>query len=583
MTLLRILSKVALWCAASLSTLGATYYTAPDGNDSNPGTEARPWRTIQKSVSVAVAGDTAVIKEGTYAERITSVRGGTSESKRITFIGLGNVTSRGWVLQHPYITLKNLRVAQWSGPSILDGHIRFGENADFAVVDGCTCRGDLQKTSADLIFTSSDNSLNSATGGFIAAGFAPGQTLFVGPATNSLSISNANRGTHIIRSVTDNKITVDHSLIDQGPLHIYLSASYCYSLLFHDRSEGILIANSTFGNLGFECWWIGGNGHRFRNNIVEQVNGWDLVRYTGSNHVFEANWFRNSPLVVYQVSPDFSENWPSRYSNIYFVSNFVENVVAVISSQKLNSTDSGTLSYARNVFIDTGRFTGVWPNTTFRNNTFLRVASKSVPVIAIARHALSFAANLGATNALIANNIFVQCGEVQRPWTEPTMGWYEVSGPTDTILVGGNFVSGGPPNYGAKTGWPETNPSLNGGDPGFLDIANPLGPDGIPWTSDDGLQLRPQSKLIGNGAGGDTPGAYAPPLVPPNLSISPESGGRIRISWPQSANGSSWTLRYSISVQGNWEPVPDPSTATNGLFQYVTAPGQHQSFFRLSQ
>jgi parallel beta-helix repeat protein len=51
---------------------GATYYVAPDGNDYGPGTESQPLRTIAKSVSRLRAGDTLLIKQGTYAESINS-------------------------------------------------------------------------------------------------------------------------------------------------------------------------------------------------------------------------------------------------------------------------------------------------------------------------------------------------------------------------------------------------------------------------------------------------------------------------------------------------------------------------------
>lgn len=49
---------------------GVTYYVAPTGNDTNPGTEARPWKTIQKAADTMTAGDTVYIKAGTYHERI---------------------------------------------------------------------------------------------------------------------------------------------------------------------------------------------------------------------------------------------------------------------------------------------------------------------------------------------------------------------------------------------------------------------------------------------------------------------------------------------------------------------------------
>ena len=51
------------------STLNSTYYVDGDpGNDANPGTGARPFRTIQKCLDVVRAGDTCLIVAGTYNE-----------------------------------------------------------------------------------------------------------------------------------------------------------------------------------------------------------------------------------------------------------------------------------------------------------------------------------------------------------------------------------------------------------------------------------------------------------------------------------------------------------------------------------
>lgn len=49
-----------------LSANAATYYVATTGSDSNAGTEALPWKTIQKAADTMVAGDTVLIKEGVY-------------------------------------------------------------------------------------------------------------------------------------------------------------------------------------------------------------------------------------------------------------------------------------------------------------------------------------------------------------------------------------------------------------------------------------------------------------------------------------------------------------------------------------
>jgi hypothetical protein len=38
------------------SVVAKTYYVAPDGDDSDPGTESHPWRTIGKAARTVVAG-----------------------------------------------------------------------------------------------------------------------------------------------------------------------------------------------------------------------------------------------------------------------------------------------------------------------------------------------------------------------------------------------------------------------------------------------------------------------------------------------------------------------------------------------
>lgn len=50
----------------------------PSASDSNNGSESSPWKTIQHAVDIAVAGDTALVKEGIYNEAIEMVRSGTS-------------------------------------------------------------------------------------------------------------------------------------------------------------------------------------------------------------------------------------------------------------------------------------------------------------------------------------------------------------------------------------------------------------------------------------------------------------------------------------------------------------------------
>ncbi|MBM4082811.1 MAG: DUF1565 domain-containing protein, partial [Planctomycetes bacterium] len=63
--------------AAASPAKGSYYVDALRGNDTNPGTLAAPWRTIQKAADTMKAGDTAFIRAGTYRETVTPQSGQT--------------------------------------------------------------------------------------------------------------------------------------------------------------------------------------------------------------------------------------------------------------------------------------------------------------------------------------------------------------------------------------------------------------------------------------------------------------------------------------------------------------------------
>ncbi len=78
-----VLLLVALGFPATLG--GETYHVWPSGDDDNPGTLEKPWKTIRKANQTLIAGDTAEIHPGTYADQIRPANSGTSDQKRITY------------------------------------------------------------------------------------------------------------------------------------------------------------------------------------------------------------------------------------------------------------------------------------------------------------------------------------------------------------------------------------------------------------------------------------------------------------------------------------------------------------------
>ena len=72
-------TPVPLDLADRCPTPGAcTLYVATSGSNSNPGTQSKPFLTISKAASVAVAGSVICVGAGTYNEQVTSNTNGTA-------------------------------------------------------------------------------------------------------------------------------------------------------------------------------------------------------------------------------------------------------------------------------------------------------------------------------------------------------------------------------------------------------------------------------------------------------------------------------------------------------------------------
>jgi len=51
----------------SVSAFAGTFYVAPTGHDSDPGSSTKPWKTLQHAVDMISLGDTILVETGTYA------------------------------------------------------------------------------------------------------------------------------------------------------------------------------------------------------------------------------------------------------------------------------------------------------------------------------------------------------------------------------------------------------------------------------------------------------------------------------------------------------------------------------------
>lgn len=106
---------------------GSTYYVATTGNNAWAGTIGSPWRTIDHAVDSVIAGDTIIVRGGTYNEQVTFGVSGTA----------GNIiTLRNYTGETPIIDGTGLAITD-------DGLIEIEDHA-YITIDGFTITNGMQ-------------------------------------------------------------------------------------------------------------------------------------------------------------------------------------------------------------------------------------------------------------------------------------------------------------------------------------------------------------------------------------------------------------------------------------------------------
>ena len=101
-----LLLPVALLSGAE----GAIYRVSTSGSNNNPGTEAAPWRTIQKAADSMIAGDTVVVEAGNYPELVVSKANGTAKAPIIFQAAWTNAVVSGFSLGHAFQVINGFTI-----------------------------------------------------------------------------------------------------------------------------------------------------------------------------------------------------------------------------------------------------------------------------------------------------------------------------------------------------------------------------------------------------------------------------------------------------------------------------------------
>ena len=76
---------IAVIGSSGLNASGRDIHVSITGSDSGPGSQTRPYLTIDKAASVAQPGDTVIVHGGTYRQWVKPPRGGSGEDRRIVY------------------------------------------------------------------------------------------------------------------------------------------------------------------------------------------------------------------------------------------------------------------------------------------------------------------------------------------------------------------------------------------------------------------------------------------------------------------------------------------------------------------
>lgn len=458
----RCISIALLGCflAAQLSA-GVQYYVSPTGNNVSDGSIFTPWLTIQHAADIAGPGDTVIVLDGWYRERVRSKTNGVAGNP-VTFRAQNRYGARVWGFQF---------------------------NHSYHIVDG---------------FASSLSGID------------------VGQIPNNEGVFQVWRPSTNISVI--NSYVHDFALYDlqTDPNQVYAFKvdAQVVEPTYNVTPGNLLWSNNIVTNLSFCMVGIYGYNVLSISNKYAMSNERDVFKLFGNGVTLRGEYITNlNESVIIHDHTDFvqtnGDDGPTAWAtNIVIEGCYVVNSATQIGQLEQKGAMIGGWKFRNNIFARCGLSCNVdIVDCEWEGNTFYRCTTNTSGPILLNNNVKG-----QATNAKVRNNLFIECG------SDPSnnqFGWYAFEnndgGWQSTVTANYNMVAG--TGGGAKRSdlFTEAN-GINGGNVMFVDAANnnfalqqtsPARATGIyiPGSVDFFGRLRPNPPSMGAiefGASGNT-------------------------------------------------------------------------------
>jgi hypothetical protein len=537
----------------------SVYFVSTAGNDSNPGTELQPWRSIRESFNSAIPGSIVYIKQGVYFEKDTLNVSGNATDGYITFRNYQNDT------------------VIIDGSGIIGDQIIFINNNNYIKIIGLEIRNNLNQTFGSGIWIK-------------------------GSCAN---IHIRNNKIHDMRAKTNG---------DCMAISVYGTSVIPISNIVIDSN---LIYNCEPGHS--EALTLNGNVDTFlvANNIVHDVNniGIDMIGGEGECPLSSKDAARNGMCrnnTVYNAHSKYGGGYAAgiyvdgginiiiecnrSYSNDIGIEVGCENAGRITSgvivrNNLIYSNDKRGIGIGGYNFPLTGKVTStsILNNTLF-NNDILNTGEGEITVEysedCIIKNNILYSSS---QNKLMVTTV----GNASRNFVDYNL-WFAPGGNTEAIIDYNGTVYTGFQNYLSGTGQdshsnfddPEfvyaalpipdfhlrlSSPTIDAGDPSFIPAQNELDYDRLPRLK---------------GAAVDV-GAYENQITPPSAPIilEPENNSvftsqSIPMKWESSDSGTIFQIQISTISDFTFLIVND-STLSDTTYLFHPAQSNNNYFWRL--